>query len=295
MIKWANKYSKFLRLPQIGEELNTPIKKKDMKSFLQEMVDELPETDEALSESDLRQSGLSYFSVKFFDTLKEYYILFASIPLFLGGSIQIISLMVVGKNYIRFFSTTQLLTDGLIVLIYIFIFLAAVFILIGLGWVFTRGKIPALVLSFSFSYIALRTIIENWTLIRQFDFDSNTESALWLFTVIILSNLIFWIKRPVYISIISYVGLFIIGFYILLLSVNIGISSFIENFSLGNMKNKKNLECVLERDNIEFTDFKVVYYNDKYLFINLKIDQESEIIVLPFQALFEGEACKNTS
>ncbi|HLW33263.1 MAG TPA: hypothetical protein VKX40_13455, partial [Aequorivita sp.] len=96
MIDWAKKYRKFLNLSQIGQELKTPLKKNEVKSLLLKIVHDLPENDTEISEKDLSESVMAYHSKKFFEFLKEYYILLASFPLLLGGSLQFFSLMAVG-------------------------------------------------------------------------------------------------------------------------------------------------------------------------------------------------------
>ncbi len=48
--------------------------------------------------------------------LKEHYYVIGSVPLVLGGMLQFLRLKDFGVNYTRFFSVTQLLSDGLIFL-----------------------------------------------------------------------------------------------------------------------------------------------------------------------------------
>lgn len=55
--------------------------------------------------------------VSVFKFIIKHYLILSSIPLILGGVHQLVKLSEIGWNYLRFFSATQLLIDGIIILV----------------------------------------------------------------------------------------------------------------------------------------------------------------------------------
>ncbi len=78
-----------------------------------------------------------WFKITFKFIIKNYIIL-STIPILLGGVHQMLQLGIVGWRYLRFFSATQLLIDGLLLLIVIIIIVVIVIGFFGFNFAFNH-------------------------------------------------------------------------------------------------------------------------------------------------------------
>lgn len=64
-----------------------------------------------------------YWIVSVFKFIVKHYLILSAVPLILGGIHQLVKLGDIGRHYLRFFSATQLLIDGIILLIILIVVL----------------------------------------------------------------------------------------------------------------------------------------------------------------------------
>ncbi len=69
---------------------------------------------------------------KSFEFISKHYLLLSTIPLIFGGIHQLFNLYKLGSQFLRFFSVSQLINDGLILLLYTVFFTCIAFLYIYL-------------------------------------------------------------------------------------------------------------------------------------------------------------------
>lgn len=72
--------------------------------------------DDTSLDKDKKDNSYKDILLKYLDFLKEYLAIFVLVPTLLGGAWQLISLAKLGISYIRFFSISQLVSDGIIMI-----------------------------------------------------------------------------------------------------------------------------------------------------------------------------------
>jgi len=223
--------------------------------------------------------------------LKEYLPLIIVIPTFLGGIWQILELSIISMSYVRFFSISQLVADGILIIMIIF----------------------PLIIGFMFFIEKYEFIKNDSTVIKN-----NMFLNIFLFFIIVLVFYISWIfllQTIKNIGIDTYLGYLILVMYIylilfmLLVFLSKIFISCIE-FILKIFKTKaipytlimilfffmlfhyiffipKNLENITN-----LPKGKIKYFNDKYIFI--ENEENKNIIVVKFDELFSHSASPET-
>lgn len=252
------------------------------------------------------------FIKKIFETtwIKDNISTFTIIPLILGGIWQIISLSSISISYIRFFSISQQLADGLLILtIFIFIYVAYV---IGLKLVSSKPILDDSegwwkyvlyqILTYSiagglFIFGAKDFLIELYEK-RIFNLSNLFVFIIAIITISIcfikiLNALLFIIFKKEIIPL-TLNDLIEVGNYRLILVILLVISIFFLNVAIdfhknyaipNNSINVENLltKYVNDRKGLKREKVKIIYMNDKYIFV----ENGTKIEILKFDLLIE--------
>lgn len=218
------------------------------------------------------------------------------IPTVLGGFWQLIELLRIDTSFVRFFSITQVISDGLIILfllICLYLIYLYVFKIEDLNLNDDEEKVKPPYENIFVKYILLILFLAMLGIgIWSTNFDKiSTFSFFFLL-------LFFVVIAKVYRDIIlhhfdndSYRYLNATAF--ILFALFIGYSDlFFKHFHKMyyvpfNLKNTKYIECYIDKKKNEF---ELLYFNDKFIFVQIKKTQEIEII--NFEEMFKKDNCK---
>jgi len=260
----------------------------------------------------------------FLKNINENFSLIIAFPIILGGIWQLISLMTIDPTYIRFFSVTQLMADGL--------FIAVLIIGMSISPVIILAAIS---LATKIANKLKPTIIEA----KAEEEDNGNEfgkyevAIVQSFLVIILCigiyplyilypvvfpeklNIQNFVALPFYLLfifswiliIIVIIYIFVYGkkfiinetalnnifkFYLLVTFVTIAflLRNFNKSFIIPN--NFENIETLLMDINSSegIKDSKLLYFNDSYIFIQIKRKNINKVKVLKFDGFFDSKA-----
>lgn len=231
------------------------------------------------------------------------------IPYILGGIWQIIELSTISLAYIRFFSVTQSISDGLLVLVVLFLIVSILWIWrrrdvterMVRKWLMTETnvdvKIIVVLLTVTLSIILLLPLFaminDNWmivSLITLFvlwlaiflskDRFSNSQSE----TVLQKAKIgIFQWARLVLILV--FIG-YLIGFTpFFFQNLRKSLTSLEDNVNI--MKQKQLIARKIDRSN-NFVD--VIYFNDQFIFWKVYVNSEKNVLVTSFNATFSMDS-----
>ena len=252
----------------------------------------------------------------FYNRYKEYLPLFSLAPIIIGGFWQILELAFISPAYIRFFSVSQLIPDGLVIL-FIFSILGAIFYILYstfeisdleelidsnqkksyLPRVFITRLIFLLILLYSIG----PSIVKFFGEIYEVGFG---DIALVFFCIIFMGlfivNVILaclaiqvkygivkldsvnnFIKHSVSFSLRILRFLFFVSPFFLFPYIHEVFYFPKDSTNLRKLTNEYSLDMKVPRDSIE-----VLYNNDKYIFLKVKKDVE----ILRFEELFEKKS-----
>ncbi len=237
---------------------------------------------------------------------KDYAPLIGGVPLILGGFHQIISLINIGPSYVRFFSITQLLSDGFVLLISLLLILFWMIFLFMIMFPYlfqnrfeqakhlgdTVGKRDLMVyISFIVLYVLLVPFFIIPDLFHPIEL-YNLE--LLQFRVLILGSLILlignvsywknWASRVKFFFKSAIIILSILFFYFYL---SFAFEKVSEIFIPQDLTNFNNLECL----NTQKVTPEILYFNDKYVFLKEERLDEG-IRVLKLEDLLKINPCK---
>jgi hypothetical protein len=261
----------------------------------------------------LKKSPLKY--------LKSNLNLIIILPALLGGLWQIIELSRISFSFIRFFSVSQIIPDGLLILLFLIIFTISVFIL----FYFWRkldtdddkvennvtikkgnGLYAMLFILLFFGCIVLVAYCNNY-------FIKNIESLISLFlylpvniviTLVAFAFLGYSVLHCKDIEILNHLKKVASNISIVFISVQIiMLISFIIQFHNvfllpAELKNIDNLICKAEKVE-DSASFEILYSNDKYIFIRYYKSskdrngkhRQNEIRIFRFEDLLDDTAC----
>lgn len=269
------------------------------------------------------QTGIEINKITKF--LKEYLSILIVIPAFVGGIWQAIELMSISIPYIRFFSISQIVSDGILILMFLIIAFSYQF----LGWFadilfFEKGKPePAEVLSaedyekykrnkliYWLIYFIIFYVLSVFYIYRLFDekttlSDFKVLVVTTFFSVFILNrsldNCYFYAKDKHKQIFKACNGLLLVLYFVFALYL----SKRIHNLFIAPT-NIINIEQV-EKDvahKYPNTKQELLYFNDKYIFIKIinkiKMDKKGKVLkhtsekiyIMKFETLFD-ESLKN--
>jgi len=217
----------------------------------------------------------------FFENLRKYWWLAALIPLLIGGFSQFISLTKLDISYLRLFSKTQLLNDGVMLIVTLAIF---VFLFAGIPILLLKNKLNIwykLALGLSFC------VIVAYYLEKIYFASEKGEIIGYIFLIILFSATPIFIFLSFFRSFENKILIIFQTFYLcLILIITYLICIFIilgDHFMIPkNLQNTENITCP------ENKTCTLKYFNDKYLFIEEKINnsEDKKIRIEPFENIF---------
>ncbi|RAK21630.1 hypothetical protein B0I03_10562 [Flavobacterium aquaticum] len=224
--------------------------------------------------------------------IKENINLLILIPTVLGGFWQLLELVRIEISFIRFFSLTQVVSDGLVVL-----FLLLIFVFINLS-VFVKEKKDDNTLSPYEEYLAVKLLLLGlfvlgfgYSLYVLSHKEFTTPHLIILYTFFISS-----IKVIRDIIIKKYGDIFK-DYYSLIVLLVFQISLYFMNsiftkfhhlyYVPSNIKNIEYLECYTGKKQ---KDFELLYFNDKYVFV--KDIKSKQIEIINFEEMLNKDNCK---
>lgn len=223
------------------------------------------------------------------------------VPTVLGGFWQLIELMSIDTSYLRFFSLTQVIADGLIILI---ILLFSYFIyLLFFKLVFEDNKLETNKSDLAFNIFRLLsfTVLLIYFLYKIY-INKKIEFSNFLLVIFCIVGIYRYIREilknsnkinnklkeiivnnstEITLFLMLAIGFLFVGF--------ITFNKLFHNtyFIPTNLKNITNIECYLDKKKNEF---ELLYFNDNYIFVEIKDTQQVEII--KFEELLNKENCK---
>jgi hypothetical protein len=226
--------------------------------------------------------------------IKENINLLILIPTLLGGFWQLFELSLIDTSFIRFFSISQVVADGLVISFLLSLFLLIYFL------IFFRDKeeviinndlyskkwfkIVVLVISIILTYEAIVTV-------------SNNPKISTIHIMLVIGIILFCFKVFKDILVVFFGDIINKLFILITLVILIHLMFFkmdvlYKNFHNmyyipSNIKNIEYLECHLGKPQ---KDFEILYFNDKYIFVKFK--ETKQIEILNFEELLKKGNCK---
>lgn len=230
---------------------------------------------------------------KVLDYIKENINILILIPTVLGGFWQLLELVRIEISFIRFFSLTQVVSDGLVIM-----FLLLIFAFINLGVFLKEKKEDDNTISPYEEYLAVKLVLLLFFLLGFgyvlyiINYEHfNTPRIILLYTFFIASI------RVIRDIIIKKYGDIFKHYYSLIVLLVFQISLYFMNsiftkfhhlyYVPSNIKNIEYLECYTGKKK---KDFELLYFNDKYVFI--KDIKSKQIEIINFEEMLNKENCK---
>lgn len=235
--------------------------------------------------------------------IKEYLPLIILIPTVIGGTIQVLQLTLMSTSFVRFFSVTQSINDGIFSLFFVVVISLIVIIIfffrvpylnfknktlnrITIGWIkdIIRFCIDVFVYTcifFSVFFGVCFFIRSDFSIIEVFYVLFFLSFIIAILMVIILNR-----KKKKELTtnelpkkeknydhikwyhLVIYYSLF---FILILFTINFANSRF------DGIQNKEYIYCYLDTKEFEYDieEYEIRYFNDKYIFVELYFDEES--------------------
>lgn len=230
--------------------------------------------------------------------IKENLTILLIIPTLIGSLWQIIAICFINISYLRFFSITQALSDSLIIIFFCSFYFLMYSVISFYGQIsndlhsvkrLKRENIGAFIFALLIILTTLIIIILNNKL---------TIQSFFLLAISLLT-LQFVIKKTIkrnkfkYIKFIKKHPFLTLSVYTIILGGLIILSIYIniifhKTYSKPeNFKNIEYLDCYL---NIKRDQYKLLYFNDNYIFVELNENKNVEVI--KFEELFNKDNCK---
>lgn len=231
---------------------------------------------------------------KYFQILKDNLTIIALIPTFLGGIWQLFQLGGISIQMIRFFSLTQLVNDGVLLILFLIFPVSILILILNTDFKslydesdfnliqYLREKKKSYFFPFCIFTILMFFIMVLFTdenIFYSFYFISSFSTIFILIQILLLLLFFQFLRKNIllelYLGVTSLINIILcfIAFYL-----NFVNTETIENFSfLINDLEKK--ECYSKAP-------KIRYYNDKFLFIELEKKNKKSILIKKIDDLF---------
>jgi len=239
------------------------------------------------------------------------------LPAVLGGLWQILELSSMSLSFIRFFSVTQVVADGLLIL---FVFM--MFLIMRLITGINKSKVDdefevaltnrsvfliilEIILWLGIGFLMCRAIILEVLEFKGIEFSS---IIIFIAVALICLNRInyHFLKLKLYNSIVKFlqkigkrfivpVGLVLFMILVVLLPSLFAAFGYFRSAYLipKNFKNIDNIKCMLNNEyNITFESTKIQYFNDKYIFVKYKELEIEKFVILDFDVITKKSDCK---
>lgn len=249
------------------------------------------------------------------------------IPTLIGGIWQLIELSRISISFIRFFSVTQLISDGLLVLFILIVFyLFYQVTLIGSNKdyeneknedsqskikLFSNGLILIVISIFAFLWLCIPPL-------KEFYFNNKVD----LFLIAMSISIAIILIRAFYVGflrviksfkinsnyaiktfesktfekvIIPFLSPLILVIFIFILSISIKvILNFRNSYYLPKkLHNIENIQCYFKNKfNIEEEKWEILYFNDQYIFTEFQVKNDTNYLILDFDILLDSEVCR---
>lgn len=242
-----------------------------------------------------------------FDFLQKYFTIILFIPLLLGGMLQIYNLLSISPPFIRFFSASQSIADGLLILIIILYSFLLLALLTLIFWIFRKKKETIQ------SEGRTKDNIEKYSKKKRLFYFLFSFFGYYMYLKVVPDILKIYIPNSFAIFFMSFgpaalnfmIAAMIISFfskseffiqdnpkklstiYIVLTLIS---STLIVNLMSGNQDYLSNFKRVAQKYNCEKNKVglaHVIYFNDKYIFIEKNCGNNKEIIIEKFDSIFE--------
>lgn len=234
-------------------------------------------------------------SQTFLTFIKNHFFKFGSVPLIIGGVVQFLTLKEIGYPFTRFFSVSQLLSDGLLLLFIGMVVLVILAIVVAAPiYLITNSKKKQIIILSYFLLIPIfvSTVVDGWFDIIELNLTLNSLSSLIFFILLVIITF-FAIKGfPANFRRFSSSVMVLFWIVICYNVVIYGTDLFEKSFSSNNI-NTDVIECTLRNDYTDYEKHNVPYFNDKYLFINLTLNGEERTVVYPQETFFNFDCLNN--
>ncbi|MCL9805828.1 hypothetical protein NAT51_12835 [Flavobacterium amniphilum] len=217
------------------------------------------------------------------------------IPTVLGGFWQLIELLRIDTSFVRFFSITQVISDGLIILFLLICFYLIylyVFKIEDLNLNDDKAKVKPPYENIFVKYILLILFLAMLGIcIWSTNFDKiSTSSFFFLLFFFIVCTKVYRDILLHHFGNDSYKYINVTVFILFALFIHFS-DLFFKHFHKMyyvpfNLKNTKYIECYIDKKKNEF---ELLYFNDKFIFVQIKKTQEIEII--NFEEMFKKDNC----
>lgn len=248
------------------------------------------------------------------DWLRENLALLLAVPTLIGGIWQVISLLILGLPFLRFFSLSQLVADGVLLLFFLlFIYIVVLGVWRGYGKsTLATGRtdiskkqrvlmiiIKAACISYflnlcydNLSDLSIRKQLDLGDIalivvalsVAFFTITSILKDLVLMFKVDLDSNK----KVPSYIS--TPIGMLLLAMAFLFIFEIIPWlhRSFVSAMDFGN---ERYIECAIKKRYPNRIRSNIKYFNDKYVFVRVVRPGYEFIEVLKFEEFLDGNAC----
>lgn len=224
------------------------------------------------------------------------------IPTILGGLWQLFELSRISMSFVRFFSVSQIIPDGILLLT----FISIIFISNRFSYKITKSGLddsPSKTLNivrfiiitiigtmwiFAFVYRTIKLErIELFLLIFSIVFLTSILTSF--FYLIKTNNIINFIKKPIikeFILPILSLGIL----YLFFIFLNYSFDLFHRTYMFpNNWGNKLNIESFINKKYTNKPEFDILYFNDKYFFLEIESENNESIIeVVEFNEIFKN-------
>jgi len=248
------------------------------------------------------------------DWLRENLGLLLAVPTLTGGVWQVVSLITLGLPFVRFFSLSQLVADGILILIIIsFIYLTFLVVWRAYGKPALEGDrtdfskkegitlIVIQVICISYFLYLCYGSVSDLTLKRQIGLGQLVVVAMAVAVAFLTCSYILKIavltfklnpdpnrKIPSYISVpigMSMVGMAFLFVFDIIPWLH---RSFVSSSDLGN---ERYIDCAIQKRYPGRISNQIEYFNDNYIFVKVVRPDHEFIEVLKFDEFLDGEAC----
>lgn len=229
---------------------------------------------------------------KIYSTIKANITMFALIPTITGGMWQTVKLLNISPNMIRFFSLSQMISDSVLIILYFLIPLIGFLILLFDVVYDEQGNShyndyekstlfkKAIILTFF-----LIIFISSIHLDNKITIDSNLLLLWSLFAITGLFSLL----RYCLIKLLRKSNTSFSFFIAIFFSCNFFIvSSSIDNITkdLKDIKNFSDLIDKMEKEKCYSKRPQIIYFNDKYIFLEIEIKSKKTFIIKKLEDIF---------
>lgn len=221
----------------------------------------------------------------FLEVFRENFSIIIAIPTILGGLWQVISLVLISPIFLRFFSLSQLISDGIFVALLIIVAIGIPYIVaLSTSTLFIKSssKVKLILSGFSILLLMVSTYLDLHE--KKFNifilmFYSYSMFQFYLFNFTVNYRAENFSKFD------KFIMIFIIlsGIYISIVSIfNVG-SEFSRSY-----KNIENIKYIELKTHKKYPCARVEYFNDKYIFIEKdSVSSSKSFIIEKFDVLTE--------